>query len=95
VLGLLALQQRDLIVAGCHLMSCVFLKSAYFYEFRCFTAVVEYIGCLGALWPGGVMVRALARDAKGRRFDSRPIHFQVSKAHAGWMRTVYYCCRCV
>ena len=30
------------------------------------------------LWPGGVMVRALARGTKCRGFDSRPIHFQLT-----------------
>jgi len=30
------------------------------------------------VWPGGVMVRVLARDMKGRGFDSRPFHFQVT-----------------
>ena len=29
-------------------------------------------------WPGGVMVRVLARDTKGREFDSRPFHCQVT-----------------
>jgi len=28
-------------------------------------------------WPGGVMIRVLARDTKGRGFDSRQFHFQV------------------
>jgi len=30
------------------------------------------------LLPGGVVVRVLARDTKGRRFDSRSFHFQVT-----------------
>jgi len=32
----------------------------------------------GLVCPGGVMVRLLARDKKGRGFDSRPFHFQVT-----------------
>ena len=28
--------------------------------------------------PAGVMVKMLARDSKGREFDSRPFHFQVT-----------------
>jgi len=30
------------------------------------------------VWLGGVMVSVLARDTKGRGFDSRPFHFQVT-----------------
>jgi len=31
-----------------------------------------------SLWPGAVMVRMLARDTKGRGFDSRPFRLQVT-----------------
>jgi len=30
------------------------------------------------VWPGGVVARVLARDTKGRGFDSRPFHFQAT-----------------
>jgi len=30
------------------------------------------------MWPGDVVVRALAHDTKGCGFDSRPFHFQVT-----------------
>jgi len=40
-----------------------------------------------SLFPGGAMVRVLARDTKGRGFDSGPFHFQVttlaSRSHTG------------
>jgi len=39
---------------------------------------VTIIVILVGLTPGGVMVRVLARDIKGRGFDSRPFHFQIA-----------------
>jgi len=33
---------------------------------------------LGIGWPGGVMVKALACDSKGREFNSRPSSCRVS-----------------
>ena len=44
-----------------------------------FAAVISWQAGNCELWPGGgVMVRALARDTKGRGFDCRPFHFQVT-----------------
>ena len=30
------------------------------------------------MWPGGVMGKALACDSRGREFNSRPFHYQVT-----------------
>jgi len=41
--------------------------------------IVQYIILSWVVWPGGVMVRVLARDTKGRGFDSRGrFHVQVT-----------------
>jgi len=39
------------------------------------------------LRPRGVMVRVLARDTKGRGFDSRPFHFQLTAPWASCSHT--------
>ena len=50
---------------------------AWHIDVRCYESLVFITHHL-CVWPGGVMVRVLARDTKGRRFDSRPFHFQVT-----------------
>ena len=35
-------------------------------------------GVVVTAWPGVVVVRLLAHDTKGRGFDSRPFHFQLT-----------------
>jgi len=37
-----------------------------------------FLKCPAHVWPGGVMVRVLARDTKGLGFDFQPFHFQVT-----------------
>jgi len=45
-----------------------------------------------AWWNGGVMVRLLARDTKGRGFDSLLLHFQVTALGKLLIGTGIYCC---
>ena len=47
---------------------------------RGISVTMEYLHSVHAIqwWPGGVMVSVLARETKGRGFDSRPFHFQVT-----------------
>jgi len=52
-----------------------------FFVYHCITQLlcsIDFLCFYVLLWPGGVMVRVLACETKGHRFDSWPFHFQVT-----------------
>ena len=60
----------------CHVVDACALRRTEA-SFRRFRLIVT--GLVGlVVWPGGVMVRALACDSKGREFNSRPNRFHVT-----------------